>query len=378
MIEKVKMPNAIISKKERMIAAGKYRMEKARRQLPNFQVGSMPMSPSDSCSTSDGFHLWYIDSSGKKYCGACALRPVETDEEIDARTVSGLFFPDRSLKHQGPLPAEPAKVLSTVISNPVLPAHHFLDEREDVPLSPICREGRRIATRQVRNKAVALKFSQSEYDTVRRVAQYLGYSLSQTIRLVMKEKEQSIWPDEDSLPHMSELDSDKRVAKAAAEEKTRKFVQRRKNALQKRSAYVKNQLRLVQEKLEKKENKRKLLAAELAEIERKRIQRKVGTKKMYREIDAEKLHARKMEKEAFADVMLALSDESKRLGRALTESEKSLIGNRVRASVGNEEDLKIEAKVARAVLDKERKIKRKLTVREQWDVRDVIRNRKSQ
>ena len=191
----------------------------------------------------------------------------------------------------------------------------------------------------------------------------------------MKEKELLIWPDKDSLPHMSELDYDKRAAKLVAEESANRLKQRRANAFQAREAYVNKQIKLNEEKLEKKKQKHLELISERDEILRIRANKRAGTRKMYREIDAQKLRAHKIEKESFNDVHKELAKEVVRLGRPLTESEKWAIGNRVRASVGSEDDLKIEAKVARSILDKERKIKRKLTERERWEVRDAVRNR---
>ena len=381
------------------IAEHKKFMQEREEDLPNFQRFVMPMSPEDPCTTLDGSHIWYLDSAGKKYCCACALRPIESDELIDERArVACVTFADKSSPEERKKSAtdsleernksatdsleerkksamdSPEERKKSVTDRPILPSHHPLDDVEDISQSPVHREGRRIAIRQDRHRAVALKFSQSEYDTVRRVARHLGYSIAQTMRLVMKEKEQSIWPDKNDLPHASELDSDKRAVKLAAKKSANKLKQRRANAFQAREAYVNKQIKLNEEKLEKKKEKYLKLISERDEILRIRANKRAGTRKMYREIDAQNLRAHKIEKESFKDVEKELAKEVVRLGRPLTESEKWAIGNRVRASVGNEEDLKIEAKVARVVLDKERKIKRKLTEREYWEVRDAVRN----
>lgn len=250
---------------------------------------------------------------------------------------------------------------------------HPLDDLPDL-LSPKLRQGRRIAVRQNRIKGVLFKFTEDEYATVRRVAHHLGYSLAQTMRLVMKEKELSIWPD-GKFPPVYEIDADKRKAKIAAERRTKSWSQKRANALQAKEARIRKEIQRVNESALKKEVQRAALVQELTSIEDVRAKRRGLSKKMYREIGEVQLNAREMLNESVADVEIELLREAEQLGRKLTENEKSFIGSAVRAAKGSAADLELEAIIERAILDAERKTmpRRKLSVKEKWEVRRSVR-----
>ena len=241
--------------------------------------------------------------------------------------------------------------------------------------SPTHREGARIAEREDRHRTILFKMTTEEYDNLRRVAKHLGYSLSHTCRMLIEDRVASLWPNKDDRPNILEMDMEKEQRKISAIEGTARWIQRSRNVTQKKEMKLRQEAEWAKEKQAKLKAREEAALAKLNGVEATRAIKRAGSRKMYREIDAEKLHAHKTEKESFNDVTKALSKEAKRLGRPLSESEKWAIGNEIRASVGGAEDQKIEAAVARAVLDKERKLKRKLTVRESWDVRDAVRNR---
>ena len=259
---------------------------------------------------------------------------------------------------------------------PIVAELHPLDDMHD-SLSPKLRQGRRIAVRQERTKAVLLKFTVEEHDTLCRVANYLGYSLSQTMRLVMKEKELSIWPDGE-FPSVYELDADKRKAKIDAQNRTKNWTQRRANAAQAKEARIRKDIQRLEEISRKKELQKIALVQELASIEEVRAKKRAATKSLYREIDRNQLNARETLKEIGTDVEIELMREAERLGRKLTESEKLAVGTAVRAFKGTAADLELESAIDRAILDAERKTlpRRKLTVRERWDIRVSVRLKK--
>lgn len=250
---------------------------------------------------------------------------------------------------------------------------HPLDKEDSI--SPSHREGRRIAAREDRHRAILFKLTTAEHNDLRRLAHNFGYSVSHTCRMLIKERVETLWPNIDDRPNVLELDIEDKKLKSAAKKKSDGWVQRSKNAFQRKEMKFRQEVEWAKEKQKKLKEREEIASAKLKELEDIRAVKRAGTRKMYREIDAQKLRAHKIEKESFDDVHKELAKEVVRLGRPLTESEKWAIGNRVRASVGSEEDLKIEAKVARVILDKERKIKRKLTERESWAVRDAVRNR---
>ena len=232
---------------------------------------------------------------------------------------------------------------------------------------------RRIAPKQDRPHTVIFKLTKEEHEDLRRIAHHLRLSVSHTCRTLIQERAASLWPNKDEAPNVHELNMMKEQRVVAAVKKTADWIQRSRNAFQKKEHKLRKEVALAKKKLQKE--REEVAQVKLKEMEDIRADKRAASRKMYREIEAKKLRARKMEKESVRDVELALSKESARLGRALTESEKWTIGNQVRSSVGSEEDLKIESAVARAVLDKERKLKRKLTERERWEVRDAVRNR---
>ena len=250
----------------------------------------------------------------------------------------------------------------------ILTVPHPLDDAPD-PLSPPTRRGRRIATRQSRDHGVLIKFTSAEHDTIRRVAAWYGYSLAQTFRLLAREKEKALWPNEQDLPNILQLDMDEKKRKAEAEKKTKNHQQKRLNAFQRKEMKLKQEaerLQIQQEKLKAREEK---ALAGIKQMEAIRAAKRAGTKKMNKEIDAKALHERESYKEVVLDVEVALLREMERLGRKLTESEKWEIGKRVRANVSVE----IEKELANAILDAERKAKRKLSMKEKWEIRTRIR-----
>lgn len=241
--------------------------------------------------------------------------------------------------------------------------------------APTHRQGARIAEREDRHRTILFKMTTAEYDNLRRVAHHLGYSMSHTCRMLIEDRVASLWPNEDERPNVLEMDIEKEQRKVAATEATARWIQRSRNATQKKEMKLRQEAEWAKEKQAKLKAREEAILAKLNGVEATRAIKRAGSRKMYREIDAEKLHAHKVQKEMFNDVTKALAKEALRLGRPLSESEKWEIGKGVRASVGGADDAKMEEAVARAVLDKERKLKRKLTVRESWDVRDAVRNR---
>lgn len=254
------------------------------------------------------------------------------------------------------------------VSESALTAPHPLDDAPD-PLSPVSRNGRRIASRQSRDKGVLIKFSSAEHDTIRRVAQWYGYSLAQTIRILAREREEVLWPNKSDRPNVFQLNMDEEKQREKVEKSSKQRQQRLLNAFQrkemklrKEAEWAKNQ----QEKLKSRENK---ALAGIKQMEEIRASKRAGTKKMNAQIHAQKLHERETYREEVLDVEVALAKERERLGRKLTESEKWAVGRRVRATVYEDTD----KKVLNAILDAERKAKRKLSESEKWEIRKRVR-----
>ena len=252
---------------------------------------------------------------------------------------------------------------------------HPLDDAPD-PLSPPFRQGRRIAQRREdRDKPFLLKLTPDEHDTIRRVAHWYGYSLSQTYRILAREKENLLWPDKLTRPNVLELDIDAKKRKAEAKNKTDKWVQRRRIALQRKEAKLRKEVVWAQAQQAKLKEREEHALTQVKQMEAIRSEKSAGTKKMYKEITHQNLTNHEAQKESETDVSVALIHEMNRLKRPLTETEKWEIGNRVRIGRGGPAYRALDEAVSRRVLDEERKLKRKLTLVEQWEIRKKVREK---
>lgn len=213
-----------------------------------------------------------------------------------------------------------------------LAAPHPLDDAPD-PLSPISRQGRRIATRQSRDKAVLIKFTPAEHDSIRRVAQLYGYSLAQTVRILVREKESAIWPKESDRPNVLQLNMDDKKRKEELEKSSKQRQQRLLNAFQRKEMKLRKEAEWAKEQQEKLKSRENKALAGIKQMEDIRAVKRAGTKKMNEEIQDQKLYERESSKGEVLDVEAALVKEMERLGRKLTESEKWAIGKRVRDSI---------------------------------------------
>lgn len=254
---------------------------------------------------------------------------------------------------------------------------HPLDDDRD-PLSPPSREGRRIAgRREDRDKSFLMKLTPGEHDSIRRVASWYGYSMSHTVRILIRERERALWPNEDDMPNLLQLDMDASKRKEEAARKTDKWIQKRRNALQRREEKLRQEVEWAQTQQAKLKAREDKASSGVKELEKIRADKRAGTRQMRRVVDAEQLNSRETLKENIADVEVALLDESIRLGRPLTDSEKWEVGKRVRTHIGSKIDVELEKAIETAILDVERKKipKRKLTVKERWEVRKKVRAR---
>lgn len=268
--------------------------------------------------------------------------------------------------------AKPSEAEYSSLQN--VPIHPF-DDAPD-PLSPPFREGRRIAQRREdRDKSFLLKLAPDEHDTIRRVAHWYGYSLSQTYRILAREKEDFLWPDKVARPSVLELDIDAKKRKTAAKKKTDKWVLRRRNSLQRREAKLRKEVAWTQARQAKLKEREEYALTQVKQMEAIRSEKNAGTMKMYKEINHENFANHEVEKEDVTDVTVALIHETNRLKRPLTETEKWEIGNRVRIGRGGPAYQALDEAVARRVLDEERKLKRKLTLVEQWEIRKKVRKK---
>lgn len=251
------------------------------------------------------------------------------------------------------------------------PAHSFDDEPD--PMSPPTREGRRIATRLRRDKAIQIKLTPEEHDALRRVAGHFCYSLAQMLRILVKERDAQLWPDKSMRPNLLELDMADNKKKDEAREKTEKWIQRKRNAQQAKEAKYRQELKRVEDHQKRIDERKKKALIKLNEMEVRRAALVEGTKKMNQQLADEAFVKRQIEKEAIVDVEYALNREESRLGRSLTQTEKWTVGNRVRAMKGGTLDTALEIAISKAISEKQASQERALTLREQWNIRRETR-----
>lgn len=286
------------------------------------------------------------------------------------------LYGDKITVSQSPSPV-PDKNAAGSGEQQSLKSVHPLDDELD-PLSPPSREGRRIAARREdRDKSFLIKLTPGEHDSIRRVAHWYGYSLSHTFRILVREREQSLWPDKSTRPNLLQIDMDASKRKEDAARRTDKWIQKRRNSLQRKEAKLRKEVEWAKTQQTKLKAREEKALAGVKALEKVRADKRVGTSKMERELDVQQFNSRETLKENIADVEVALVHESTRLGRALTESEKWEVGKSVRAFAGSKADIELEKAIDAAILDAERKKspRRKLTIKERWEVRRAVRAR---
>lgn len=235
------------------------------------------------------------------------------------------------------------------------------------------REGRRIAVRQRRYKAVLIRLTPEQHDTIRRVAGHFQCSLAETFRDLATQKEAELWPDKSTRPNIIELDMADRKKKEELIESTHNWTQRRRNAIQRKEAKYRQELQRVEERQREIDVRKQKAEIKLREMEEIRAERVAGSEKMYSLLAEERFVAREMAKETIVDVECALQSYQAKVGRKLTETEKSEIGNRVRAMKGGKQDLELEKVIAGVIAKAESLANRKLTVKERWKIRRETR-----
>ena len=181
-------------------------------------------------------------------------------------------------------------------------------------------------------KSLIVRLTEEEHHGLRRLASEFKLSLAQTMRALIREGESRLWPDPLLRPSILELDRDLERVKEEATARTKAWLQRKKNANQRREARARADLQKLRQRdlrlQERIEEEQKALEA----MKAYRAERRAKTAAMHRQIKKEALAKRTLEQESEANLQKAFVQKERFLGRPLTEREKWKMGQELRRS----------------------------------------------
>lgn len=183
----------------------------------------------------------------------------------------------------------------------------------------------------VLEKSLILRLSLEEHASLRRVAAYYIGSLNSVMRNLIMEREAQIWPNAADRPSVLELDREASRAKEEETARTKAWLQKKKNAFQRKEARVKLNLKKLEEGRRRLDERMKEEEKALQAMKEIRAERRARTALMVKEMrnDPKKVAERKLRER----IEKALKKQAKELGRPLTEREKWELGKQIRVSV---------------------------------------------